>query len=175
MNTSQRSRGSLPIMVCSLFFVATLLVPLPAAANSSDIAPRTEDPDCGTWKAGLVNNRSSFNVRIRGNLYEGGPDETFTLTPGQNNRDHTDLCDVDNVNVQEDHWFLWHWRNSDSWPKIRSWNIICVNDWVPIWGTFVKCAAIWMGPPGEEPSPVDPPSDTEREIEPPSEPDDPME
>ena len=161
MNTSQRRIRSLALAVCAFVFTASTLFPIPALANPTfpDSNEVNQDDDCGTPLAGVVSNHSDFWMQIRGNLEEGGPEDiTYQLAPGENSEEDTNMCDVDYVNVQQDHWYLWYWRTRDSWPKIYSWNINCFNWWIPMFGTFVQCLAVWMDPGDGSPQPpIDPP------------------
>jgi len=54
-------------------------------------------------------------MQIKGNLAEGGDADTLQLYAGQHSEDDTAMCDVDEVNVQQSHWYLWYWRTSSSW------------------------------------------------------------
>jgi len=92
-------------------------------------------------------------MQIKGNLEEGGDAETLQLYAGQHSEDDTDMCDVDEVNVQQSHWYLWYWRNSSSWVKIYSWNLDCYTWNSDDHGNVVRCAAIWMNPGEPEPAP----------------------
>ncbi len=40
-------------------------------------------------------------MRLKGNLYEGGPEVIRTLAPGEHSEKDTDMCDVDYVNVEQ--------------------------------------------------------------------------
>ena len=160
MNTSPRSTRILVLAASAFLLFASILVPVPVYANPPDVDPYTEhpDPDCGTFWAGVVNNASSFTMKIKGNIFEGGPHEELNLAPGQNSESDTDMCDVDEVTVTHDIWYLWYYRSAGDWVKIRSWNIHCFNFHVPFNGNIVRCLATWMDPgDGSGPPPIDPP------------------
>lgn len=133
---------------------AAVLTPSPTYASPSDpVVTPQEDADCHTWLAGVVNNESTFWMQIKGNLVEGGPtDIVFQLAPGENSEEDTAMCDVDYVNVQQPAWWLWHWRNQDSWVDINFFNITCRDRW---WfgNKYVHCTALWAAPPDGPPEP----------------------
>lgn len=165
MRRSRRSAANSFLVVCILFLAASLLVPSPVYADSST----TEDPpanlhqdnDCGTWRAGVVSNNSSSVIRIKGNITEGGDHLIYSLWPGENSEEDTNMCDVDYVNVQQDAWWLWHWRNRNSFVDINFWNINCRDGW-EWFGTYVHCTALWAAPPnGPEEPPIPPPGPDE--------------
>lgn len=151
------------IPVLFLLVVAVLMPSQVLASHSpssnlpidSDGMSVNQDSSCGTIAAGVVHNDSSYNVRIKGNITEGGPIVTYTLLPDQNSLDDTNMCDVDEVNGRTSWWYLWGWRSIDTWVKIYGWDITC-NDWQYGGGNYIVCSAIWSGPPGEEP-PTSPP------------------
>lgn len=149
-------RSLVPAVAVLVLAVSTVLVPqtvFAAGPPSPMIEPQAEDNDCGTFWAGVVNNASSFNMKIRGNLTEGGQPQTLTLGPGQNSERDTVMCDVDDVTVPDDIWYLWYWRDANDWAKIRSWNLHCFDFYRILYGTVVRCLAVWMDPEEPEPTP----------------------
>ena len=154
-------RKTIPVL---FLLVIAVLVPSQVLANdspSSNLPTASgnvsvnQDSDCGKVAAGVVYNDSSYNVKIRGNITEGGPHVEYTLLPGKNSLDDTIMCDVDDVNGRTSWWYLWGWRSISTWVKIYGWDVSC-TDWQYGEGNYIICSAIWSGPPGEEP-PISPP------------------
>jgi len=103
---------------------------------------------CWTCGENVLDKGSSYTKQNKGNLEEGGNAETLQLYAGQHSEKDNDMCDVDEVNVQQSHWYLWYWRNSSSWVKIYSWNLDCYTWNIHDHGNVVRCAATWIHPDG---------------------------